>query len=563
MKRRPVAFTLGCTLAVLLAACGGDRAKAGGGGAAREPDVPEQQKFGGTATVGSYGDLQSMNALVSSDNNSTQVQQFVLFMPLIHYDARINPTPWLAERWDTTRVAGDSIALTFHLRRDVKWHDGQPTTAKDALFTFNRAMDPKTGFPNAGGFTPFYNPKPELLDDYTIRFKLKPHSDFMDMWFQTAIMPEHVLGKVPPAELLNHPFGTQNPVGNGPFKFVRHVPSQEWVFEANPDFPKALGGRPYLDRLVWRVVPEMTTLLTELLTGRVDVYVGLRQANAAQVKANPALVLNHTPYRQWVYIAWNTRLPQFSDARVRRALGMGINRQQIVDALLYGYGEVGRSTVTPAHWSYDRNDPQTQLPYDTAGARRLLAEAGWVDRNGDGVLENAQGVPMRFSLVTNQGNDTRKDIEEIVQAQLKPLGVDVEPRMIEWTTLISKLQTNVPKRGRDFDATVNSWVDFFRKDDRDILHSTNIGKPYQYVGWGSPRADFLIDTTGVMTDRQAALPFWKEYQRLMVQESPYLPLYYPERLAGVNRRLHFGEMDTRGDLLNANRWWIDPSARRR
>jgi peptide/nickel transport system substrate-binding protein len=560
MLRPLLRHTFACAAALALAACGGDR---GGKERGAAGDVPDSLKYGGTATVGAFADLQSMNALTSSDNNSGQVQREMLFMPLVKYNEKLEPVPWLAERVDTARVAGDSLQVTFHLRRDVKWHDGPPTTARDVKFSFDRAIDPATAFPNASDFTTYWNPRAEVLDDYTIRFRIKPHSDFLDAWYQMPVMPEHILGKVPPAELIKHPFGTQSPVGNGPFRFVRRVANVEWVFEANPDFPKALGGRPYLDRVVYRNVPEQTTLLTELLTGRLDVYLQPTPAQGRLIKANPQLEFKHSPFRQWVYIAWNTRLPQFQDARVRRALTMAINRQQIVDALLYGYGEVGRSTITPAHWSYDRNDPQSKLPYDTAAARRLLTEAGWVDRNGDGVRENAQGVPLRFRLATNQGNDLREDMIEIVQAQLKPLGVDAQPQLVEWNTLVSRLQTNVNEpRGRNFDAVLASWVDYFRKNDADILHSRNLDKPYQYVGFGAPDTDRLIDTVGVMTDRQAALPLWKEYQHRMVQYSPYTVLYYPERLAGVNRRLRDADMDIRGDLINARRWWIDPAARR-
>ncbi|HEX8693339.1 MAG TPA: ABC transporter substrate-binding protein [Longimicrobium sp.] len=547
--------------AAALGACNGDRGGAARGG--EDDNVPEEQKFGGTVTIGAYGDLQSMNALTSSDNNSNSVQRELLFMPLIKYDEKLNPTPWLAERWDTARVKPDTIELTFHLRRDVKWHDGRPTTARDVLFTFQRAVEPKTAFPNASGFD-LYDKRAVLVDDYTIKFRLRPHSDFMDMWYQTPAMPEHILGRVPPEQLLNHPFGTKTPVGNGPFRFVRAVPNQEWVFQANDSFPEALGGRPYVDRVVYRNIPEQTTLLTELLTGRIDIYLGPRPDMAAQIQNNPNTRLIAAPNRQWVYIAWNTRLPQFSDARVRRALTMGIDRRQIVDALLYGYADVGRSTVTPAHWSYDTTDVQTILPYDTVQARRLLTEAGWTDRNGDGTLENAQGVPLRFSLKTNQGNDLRKDITEVVQAQLAKLGVQVTPRLVEWNTLISQLQGTEGaggKRTRDFEATVNSWVDYFRKDDKDILHCTNLERPYQYVGYCNPRADQLIDTLAVLMDRDQAMPLWKEYQHLMVQESPYTVLYYPKRLTGVSRRLRDAEMDIRGELTSATRWWIDPARR--
>ncbi|HEX2218459.1 MAG TPA: ABC transporter substrate-binding protein [Gemmatimonadales bacterium] len=527
-------------------------------------DVPDSLKYGGTVTIGAYGDLQSMNALTSSDNNSNSIQREVLFMPLVKYNEKIEPVPWLAERFDTVRVAGDSLELTFHLRRDVKWHDGKPTTARDVDFTYRRAIDPQTAFPNASAFD-YYARQGTLVDEYTWKIRLRPHSEFLDIWYQTPVMPEHILGSVPASQLINHPFGTDRPVGNGPFRFVRRIPNQEWVFEANPDFPEALGGRPYIDRLVYRFVPEQTTLLTELMTGRVDVYLGPNPESAERIRQHPSLDLVVSPFRQWVWIGWNTRLPMFSDARVRRALTMGINRREIVDALLYGYGDVGRSTITPAHWSYDTTDARTLLPYDTAQASRLLTEAGWIDRNNDGVRENAQGQPFRFELKTNKGNEVREDITEIVQAQLKPLGIDVQPRVVEWNTLIEQLQGSLGaggRRTRDVEAVVSAWVDYFRKDDKDVLHCTNLEKPYQYVGYCNERASQLIDTLGVIMDRQAAAPLWREYQHLMVQESPYTVIYYPKRLTGVAKRLNGEVMDIRGEFNTVARWWIHPSQRR-
>lgn len=129
---------------------------------------------------------------------------------------------------------------------------------------------------------------------------------------------------------------------------------------------------------------------------------------------------------------------------------------------------------------------------------------------------------------------------------------------MEFNTLIARLQENVDGvKGRDYEAVVNSWVDDFRKDDRGVLHSASLGQPYQFVQFSNPRADSLVDTLNVITDRRAALPFWKEYQRLLVQESPYTVLYYPKRLAGVNRRLHYGEMDIRGDFVGARSWWLE------
>jgi peptide/nickel transport system substrate-binding protein len=550
--RRPLAGL--AASALLLAACGDE----GGGGAARAPagEVPDSLRYGGTVTVGAYSDLQTMNALVTVDANSDAIQRSLMFLTLVDYDAKLNPVPRLAERWDTVRVKPDTLELTFHLRGDVRWHDGQPVTARDVAFTYQRARDPNTGYPNASNFT-FYDPTAVVVDDRTIRFRFRAHSDFLDTWYVLPPMPEHLLGKVAPAELGKDPFGMERPVGNGPFRFARHTPGKEWVFEANPSFPKALGGRPYIDRLVYRYVPEQTTLLTELLTGAIDLYLSANPAQAQRITASPRARLDASAGRQWNWIAWNERRPMFADARVRRALTMAIDRRQIVDALLFGYGAVGRSTVTPAHWSYDSTDVRTLLPYDSAGARRLLAEAGWQDRDGDGTLEDASGHPFRFTLKTNAGNQVRKDVTEMVQAQLARIGVRAEPRLVEWNTMAAQMTS--PER--DFDAIVNSWVDFFRKDDSDILLCRNRGRPYQVVSFCDPAADRMIDSLNVITDRAAAAPLWRDYQHLIVQASPYTVLYYPRRLTGISKRLHGVEMDVRSEFNTVGKWWIAPADR--
>ena len=556
MRLRSRTALVGCLS--LLVACGGME---DGGEGSPADQVPEGERYGGTAVIGGIGDLQSMNGLVSTDYNSNNIQRHMLFMTAVAYDENINVVPYLAERWDTARVAGDSLELTFQIRRDVRWHDGTPTTADDVLFTYLRAIDPATAFPNISGFD-LYSRNAELVDPYTFRVRLRPHADFLDMWAQTAIMPRHILGGVPPAELIQHPFRYE-PVGNGPFRFLRRVPGQQWVFEANPDFPEALGGRPYLDRIVYRFVPESTTLLTELLTGTIDLFLAPPPTLFEQIQTSAGVELRSWMFRQYEYIAWNTRLPQFKDARVRRALTMGINRQEMVDALRQGYGEIGRSSVPPSHWAYDPNDPETLLPYDPEAAKRLLAEAGW--RPGpDGTLRDAQGNELRFSLMTNAGNDVRRDITEIAQAQLGQLGVVVEPRLIEFTTMTSILQGSLNSAGervRDFEAVVGGWVVFFRQDDADILHCRRLHQPYQYVGYCNSRVDQLIDTLGVILDREEAIPLWREYQRLLVQESPYTVLFYPERVAGVRTRLQGATMDIRGETITAKDWWLLPQER--
>lgn len=525
---------------------------------AREANpVPGDPRYGGTAVLGSIGELaDGMNAAVSSDYSATQHQQFVNLMTLLDYDDDLEPRPYLAESWE---VAEDNTSITFHLRQDVFWHDGEQTTAEDVAFTFETVTNPLTAFPNAA-FWDHYVKGPEgveIIDDFTVRIHLQPHAEFLDPFRSLGILPEHLLGDVPPEELKQHPYGTQCPVGNGPFVFYSHAAQDRWVFEANPGFPQALGGRPYLDRYIYRSIPEQTTLLTELLTQNIDVYSGVAPDQAQRVLDDPETELIQFPSRQYVFVGWNARRPQLSDPRVRRAITMGTNRESIVDAILQGYGTVAHSSVPPFHWAFDESRIET-IDYDPEGAEALLTEAGWVDRDGDGIRENAQGVPLSISVKYNQGNQQRQDIAEIMQSQLADIGVDVEPRVVEWATLLQ--QINTPEL-RDFDGVVMGWVVEFKLDDMDLFHSDRIDQPFAWSGTANPEIDRLLEELSTTVDRDEARELWAEYQNVVIEEQPYLFFYFPSRLTGISARLENVEMDQRGVWMNIREWYIDPESR--
>ena len=513
-----------------------------------------EERYGGTVVVGVIADLSDgMNALVSADHAANQHQIFANLMTLIQVDETLEPTPYLAESWE---VADDASSVTFTLRDDVRWHDGEITDAEDVAFTYERATTPETGFPNAAFWDSYTGV--EVLDARTVRFTMEPHADFMDPWRSMAIMPEHLLGDVPPSELKQHPYGTQCPVGNGPFVFGAHRPQESWTFTANPEFPAGLGGRPYVDRYVLRIVPEPTTLLTELLTENIDVYMNPPADQAAQIVAEPGIGLLAFDFRDYVYVAWNSRRPALADTNVRRALTLGTNRAEIVEALLAGYGQVANTSVPPFHWAYDSSLEGADA-YDPNEAMRLLEGAGWTDRDGDGIRENAAGVPLELEVKFNDGNQTRQDIAEIMQAQLSRIGVAVRPVVMEWTTLIEQITSEE----RDFDGVVMGWVTELKVDDTDLFSGERLDGPYAFSGTRNARLDQLLDTLQTIVDREEALPLWKEYQRVLNDVHPYTFLYYSDRLAGVNERVRGVEMDVRGEWLNIDDWWIAPADRRR
>jgi peptide/nickel transport system substrate-binding protein len=524
--------------------------------AAAEHPVPADPRYGGTAVVGSLAELPGgLNAAISTDANSTQYQQFVAMMTLVRYDADLLPEPYLARSWE---VNADTTALTFHLRTDVFWHDGVRTDAGDVAFTYRTVTNPATAFPNPA-YWDLYDRGPggvEVVDDSTITFHLRPHADFLDAWRATAILPEHLLADVPPERLSTHPFDSECPVGNGPFAFVEHRPNDRWVFEANAAFPAELGGRPYLDRLVHRVIPEQTTLLTELLTGGIQVYMSAPPDQAKRIEADPDVDLLTSPHREVNFLAWNARRPQLADRRVRTALTMGVDRERIVRAVIGDYGRMARTTVTPTHWQFDP-EAVPEVPYDPDGARALLDEAGWRDRDGDGVREDAQGRPLTITLKYNQGSRSRQTIAELVQAQLADIGVDIRPQAVDVPTFSSQLFTEA----KDFDGAVLSWVMDFRLDDRDMFDSNRLDGPFALSGTNNAELDRFLDTLQTVVDRAAAKPLWDEYQRLLVEEQPYTFLYFADRIAGVRKSLHDVKVDTRGELVGVHDWWLDPSAR--
>jgi len=345
-------------------------------------------------------------------------------------------------------------------------------------------------------------------------------------------------------------------VGNGPFVFDAHEPQERWVFVANPAFPAALGGRPFVDRYVYRVITEQTTLLTELLTENVDVYIAASADHAKQILAHPRLELRNYTNRQYNYVGWNSRRPQLADPRVRRAITMGTDRERVVQAILQGYGTVAHASVAPFHWAHDPAALHT-LEYDPEGARALLDAAGWRDRDGDGVRESEDGTRLSITIKYNQGHQ-RQQVAEIMQSQLAEIGIEARPQVVEWTTLLTQIST--PEL-RDFDGVVMAWSAEFRFDDTDIFHSGRIDQPYAFSGTRNPEIDRLLEQISVTVDRAEAKELFTEYQNALIQEQPYTFFYFPDRLDGVNKRVKNAVMDARGDWVNIKDWYLDPASR--
>lgn len=498
---------------------------------------------GGTAVIAAGSDLDHANPLVSVDAWTNEVLRYALFMPLVRYDEDLQYEPYLARSW----VSLGDTAVVFHLRQDVQWHDGTPTTAYDVVFTFDRAREPATGFPNADYFSRWE--QGAVLDSFTVRFDFEPHADPLAGLPYTPIAPRHLLDSVPPEELRRTPFN-RAPVGNGPFRFVSQRAGDRWVFGANPDHPEELGGPPLLDRLVWRVIPDNSAQITELRVGEVDLALQPRPEQVMELSRREDLREVVKASRQFSFIAWNTLRPPLDDPDVRRALAMGIDRQRILEGLRKGYGEIGLAPIMPFHYAYHSELPP--LPFDRDSARAILAARGIQDTDGDGVLELADGTDFEVEIKLPASSDYNRDIAEAVRGDLAELGVRATTRPTDVATLFGDITSSE----RRFNAALLGWSGDFRPDLTDTFHSDARGGPYQFASYANPELDSLLDQAARESDPVRATPLWHRIQEVLVEEQPWTVLYYQKDAFLARERLNDMNMDIRGALVNLTDWWL-------
>jgi len=518
----------------------------GGGDQTAVPLEVGDPVSGGTAIVAINSNFQDFNPVINTALITVEVLNFMLFTPLIQFDEDLDALPALAESWELS----DS-SVTFTLHDNVLWHDGQPVTADDVLFTFELAKNEETASLLASAYLSMVS-SATVIDPHTIRFDfVAPHSQPLQGFWWPPV-PRHLLADVTPATLTQAPFNRQ-PVGNGPFRFVSWTPDQQAVFEANETYPAELGGRPLLDRIVFRIVPEATTRLTEILTGATDLSYPLLPDEAQQVESQNSTRLIQYAGREFLYIGWNNEREPFSDPRVRQALTLGINRPGLIDALMFGHAQPATGMIPP--WSPVAPDLEP-LPYDPEAARRLLQEAGWTP-GADGIAAR-NGQPLRFTMLTSEDR-LRQDISVVVQQQLRQIGVDVQVRASEFQTFIQQ------HRSRDYDAVVSGWsLDSFRVDPTPLFACAEARRPQSAnrAGYCNEEADRLIEAGLRESDDARAREIWNEFAAILHRDQPITFLAWQEQLAGISPRLQGVEMDVRGRLQTAARWWIPESLQR-
>jgi len=502
-------------------------------------DTEQVPVSGDTFIQGSIGEPNTLLPVLASDSASSEINGLV-YNGLVRYDKNFVPEGELAESWS---ISPDNLTITFNLRKGVKWHDGAPFTAADVMFTYRTYVDPET--PTAYAEDYLQVVRAEAPDDYTFRVTYaEPYAPALMSW-GVSIHPKHLLEGVKLAEspLARHPIGT------GPYVFKRWDPREKLVLEANPDY---FEGAPWIKRVVYRIIPDQSTMFLELKSGSLD-FMGLTPLQYDRQTESTAFKRRYNKYRYlafgYTYLGYNLRRPLFQDVRVRQALAHAIDKQEIVDGVLLGYGQAATGPYKPDTWVYNPN--VMRYSYDPKLAKALLAEAGWEDRDDDGLLDK-DGKPFTFTIITNQGNDLRSKSGEIIQRRLREVGIDVKLRILEWASFLNEFVFP-----GDFDAVILGWTGGPEPDQYDIWHSSKTApRQLNFIAYSNSEVDALLERGRRIFDQDERKKIYDRLQEILAEEQPYNFLYVGDALPVVARRFRGIEESPAGIRYNFIDWYV-------
>jgi peptide/nickel transport system substrate-binding protein len=435
------------------------------------------------------------------------------FNGLIDYDPQGNIIPGLATSW---QISPDNLTYTFQLRPDVKWHDGKPLTAEDVKFTVQKILDPKV----SSRLSLYFQAVKEVQvpGPHTVVFKLKePDPVFLaNLW--SGILPKHIWEKEDFAKSQYNVI----PVGSGPWKVKEWVRGDHMTFEANPDY---FQGKPYLDRIIVKVIPDATVAFAALEKGDVDylpfkgVVGGPPYQLVDRLKQNPNLEVKVYEVSSMQRLFFRNDKVPFNNPKVRQAIAHAIDRRFIIQKLLFGYGQISNSEVPPAmKEAYNPKVPQYE--YDVAKANQLLDEAG-LRRGTDGV---------RFKTHIYGTPGVRAILSEILKEQLKAVGISTDIIINEWTTYYNAIRQTRTVDGMFTIFSLPTIPDPTTEAPR--YHSKEIkAGGFNYLFYSNPRVDAIIDDAQRTLDREKRVRLFHEYQDILARDVPMIPLYV---LSGVD-----------------------------
>ncbi|HRP75597.1 MAG TPA: peptide-binding protein [Rhodocyclaceae bacterium] len=481
--------------------------------------------------------LRTLTPLVSADAYASEVQAYVIESLLTRDPDTLEWRGLVAEDWS---ISEDGLTITFRLRRDVNFSDGERLTARDLAFTFEFIMNEVIAAPRSRAYLSKIK-SVTALDDHTVEFVFaEPYFNSLQLAGTLDILPEHFYRRyLDDPRAFNESRGLL--LGSGPYRLADPegwTPDQGRVeLVRNPRYWGPVD--PSFDRIVWRVIENDSARLTTFRNQDIDVY-GARPREYQRLLDDEGLrerTLNFeymSPTAGYSYIAWNQQRgdapTRFADPRVRLAMSHLTDVQRVIEEVLLGYAEPAVSPFSPRS---PQHDPSLQsIEYDLERARELLREAGFEDRSGDGVLQGPDGQPFEFEMTFFQDNEDTRRMVLFLRDLYARAGIVMRPRPTEWSVMLENIQR------KDFDAITLGWTSGIEIDIFQMFHSSQtLEGGDNFIGYRNPELDRLIDAARAEVDEDKRMMLWQQAERILVADQPYTFLFRRNTLAFVDERI--------------------------
>lgn len=512
-----------------------------------DDDTPQD---GGTLVRRLDIDVPTLNPVLSTSKYDRYVDNY-LFTPLLYIDQNLEPIAGLAESW---KISDDGRLYTFKLNKKATFSDGTPVRASDVVFTLRKIVDPQSeAVQIAGGLEQLDLTKTRAVDDQTVEVAFREALASQLIRFNDVlIVPEHVYGR---GDFKND--YNDKAVGSGPYRLVRKEAGKEIVVQRRADY---WAKRPYIETVVFKVLVDTNTAWNALKRWDIDETIissdvwnreRTNRALESKVDFRRFYTLNYN------YIAWNSRNPLFGDKRIRRAMAMCVPIEPIVNDLYHGTARALSGPFTPDEWAYNPTVPV--IRYDPRAAKQAFASLGWLDSNGDGILDK-DGKPFRFDLLIMAGTATTMQLAQMIQAELKNIGVQMEIVVLEGSIAIQRILTG------NYAAAYLSWDLDPDPDPFSLFHSSQTPPRGQnFVYYNNPVADQLLEQGRRELDQSKRKDIYHQLHAVMAEDQPYTWLMQVSVKWGVARRVH-GVKESRGFGLylwypGEFDWWIPTGQR--
>ena len=465
--------------------------------------------FASTLNLSLSSNPSRINPILASDSASAEIADWV-FNGLFKYDKDGNVVEDLAQSY----YFKDKITLIVKLKQNVRWHDGKEFTSQDVLFTYNTIINPKLFSPYTSNYSKVKAVK--IIDKYTIQIDYKePYFKALEIWMM-GMLPSHILKDE--ENIMTASFN-KKPIGTGPYTLNELKLSSDIVLEVNKNYFEKV---PHIEKILYKFVPDPTTSFYMLKQKQLDLG-GLTPIQVDR-QIDEQFKSNFNIYEKqsfgYSYVGLNLKSDKFKDLKVREAISLAIDRQQMADILYFGHASVCTGPFLKGSIAY--NEDVKPIIQNKLKAKQLLQEAGYTKEN-----------PFHFTVITSAGSSTGVNVAQIMQHQLKQIGVEMKIRVMEWQAFL-----NTVVHPRNFEAVILGWNLSLTPDARSIWHSSSDKKGgFNFVGYKNSEVDKLIEQAERTIDRKEFGKIYKKIYKYISDDLPYLFLFVPNSITSVNKNI--------------------------